>query len=64
MPARVDAYQFNGRVLLTIKHGVLIQSEAVLESQYHASVKGFFELGNRADYVVLNKINLLSILLN
>jgi P22_AR N-terminal domain len=58
-PAKADAYQFDGRVLLTIEHGVLVRSEAVPEGYYLTSLEGFLELAKRADYVVMRKDELI-----
>ena len=62
-PARSDAYQFDGRVLLTIEHGVLVRSEAVPEGHHLTSLEGFLELAKRADYVVIHKDELVNKLL-
>lgn len=58
-PVRADAYQFDGRVLLTIEHGVLVRSEAVPEDYFLTSLQGFLELAKRADYVVMRRDELI-----
>ena len=63
-PVRADAYQFDGRVLLTIEHGVLVRSEAVPENYFLTSLQGFLELAKRADYVVMRRDELIEKLSN
>ncbi|MHA7847240.1 Rha family transcriptional regulator [Serratia sp. D1N4] len=45
-------YQFDGRLLLTVKNGVMVNSSVLRDDQHVMAMDGFFHVARRAGYII------------
>lgn len=48
-------YQFDGRLLITVKNGIMVKSEVLGNDQHVATIPAFIEIARKAHYIIIHE---------